>query len=93
MRGRVALSTVKIEYDSSRRLGGGFLRPVRTSLSAMGALFGQSISMLVTLVAVLLPWALVGGLIWWIVRRFRARRRRDAGDAIAQSELENGATE
>jgi len=89
MRGRVALSTIKVEYDSSRRLGGGFLRPVRSSLSAMGSLFGQSISVLVTLIAVLLPWALLGGLIWWIVRHIHARRRL----AVAQTEADSGATE
>jgi hypothetical protein len=89
MRGRVALSTVKIDYDSSRRLGGGFIRTIRSSFGAMGALFGQSISVLVTLVAILLPWGLLGGIVWWIIRSIRTRRRSAIGDNVVQSASED----
>jgi hypothetical protein len=76
MRGRVAMSAIEIQYQSSARLGGGFTEPLRDSFGMIGFLFAQSLSLLITAIAALLPWALVAGAGWWIWKRAVPRLRR-----------------
>ncbi|MET0374163.1 MAG: DUF4349 domain-containing protein [Rhizorhabdus sp.] len=79
-RGRVAMSTVELTY-ASNGAGGGFIAPLRSSFRTMSGFLGQSLALLIQLVAVLLPWLIVGGAIAFAVRWFRRRRRSpDAAD-------------
>lgn len=71
-RGRVAMSRLELGYQER---SGGFLAPLRHSASGLAAFFGQSLGMLLTLFATLLPWAAAGGLIYWVVRYIRRRFR------------------
>ena len=77
MRGRVAMSTMDVRYQSGSPLSGGFSEPVRDAFAEVAALTGKSIGMIVVLLAAVLPWAalLLAGL--WGVRRYR--RWRDTG--------------
>ena len=72
-RGRVAMSTFELSYQSDGALSGGFLGPLRSSFGTMGSFLGQSLSMLITLIAVLLPWTLLGGAAFFGVRAVRRR--------------------
>jgi hypothetical protein len=73
MRGRVAMSTITLRYESAGRLGGGFIDPLRQSFAQMGSLFGQSLGFIILLVAALLPWAILIGLLVLAVRTLRRR--------------------
>ncbi len=73
-RGRVAMSTFELSYETDGAIGGGFWDPLKSSLSTMGGFFGQSLAALITLIAFLLPWALVGGAIFALWRYVRRRR-------------------
>jgi hypothetical protein len=85
MRGRVAMSTINIRYESGSRLGGGFVDPLRRSVATMGNLFGESLGFIILLFAALLPWAvLIGGAfaIWrWVSRRLPRKRQNETGEA------------
>ena len=72
-RGRVDMSTFEISYQPESTIGGGFLKPLKASLGTMGGFLGQSMNMLITLLAVLLPWALLGTAILFGVRWVRQR--------------------
>jgi hypothetical protein len=74
-RGRVAMSTFEISYQADDAAG-GFIAPFKTSLQGMGSFFGQSVSLLITLIAVLLPWLVVGGGIAFGARWLRRRMSR-----------------
>lgn len=73
-RGRVAMSTVELTYDAGG-LGGGFTEPLRASFRTMAGFFGQSLALLIQLIAVLVPWAALGGAVAFGVHRLRRRRR------------------
>jgi hypothetical protein len=82
MRGRVSMSTFEIGYTSGAPLAGGVSDPLRDAFGGVGDLFGRSLALIITLIAALLPWALLGLLIWWaggLVRR--KMTRADADDA------------
>lgn len=73
-RGRVSMSTFEISYAPDG-VGAGFLETIDASFRDMGSFFAQSLSLLITLIAALLPWLVVGGGIAfgvrWLRRRFR----------------------
>jgi hypothetical protein len=73
-RGRVSMSTFEIRYEPDG-IGAGFGETLQASFRDMGSFFAQSLSLLITLVAALLPWLVVGGGIAfgvrWLRRRFR----------------------
>jgi len=73
MRGRVAMSTITLRYESAAPLGGGFIEPIRASFAQMGNLFGQSLGLIIMVVAALLPWAILVGLVLLAVRALRRR--------------------
>lgn len=73
MRGRVAMSTFEIGYTSATPLAGGVSDPLRDALGSMGDLFGRSLALIITLIAALLPWAILGLLIWWAALLLRRR--------------------
>jgi hypothetical protein len=88
MRGRVAMSTINIRYESGSPLGGGFTEPLRRSFATMGNLFGQSLGFIILLVAALLPWAILIGAAFAIWRWLRPRlpRKRHSGAAASAEE-------
>ncbi len=83
MRGRVAMSSIEIRYAGSD--SSGFLAPLRTSLHTMGEVAGASLAVLIQLIALALPWTLLGALLLFFHRRFGGRlatllRRPPAGE-------------
>ena len=63
--------------------------PVRDSLRDAAAMFLGAVGFIITLLAALLPWALLAGLALWIIRRFVPgwpRRRSPRGYAAAPVE-------
>jgi hypothetical protein len=85
MRGRVAMSTINLRYESAAPLGGGVLEPVRQAFADVGGLFGQSLGFIILLVAALLPWTIAAVIIflgWRWMRSgappFNLRRQAEA---------------
>lgn len=68
MRGRVAMSTIAIDYQSATAAG-GLWTPVRDAFASAGRIFGWSLAALISIAVVVLPWIAVIGLIAWLLRR------------------------
>ncbi|MDG6078757.1 DUF4349 domain-containing protein [Erythrobacter litoralis] len=68
MRGRVAYSTMTLEYEAGAPSQGGFVDPIRNALGSLASIFGNLIAFLLIVVTVLL---LVGLLLWGGIRAFR----------------------
>lgn len=75
-RGRVATSTFEISYHADGSAV-TFWEPLKSSTATMGSMFAGSIAMLITLVAALLPWLIVGGGIFYGVHWWRRRRSEE----------------
>ncbi|MES2498161.1 MAG: DUF4349 domain-containing protein [Pseudomonadota bacterium] len=75
-RGRVSMSTVEISYGADGAVGAGFWAPLKSSFRDMSGFFGQSLSLLIMLIAALLPWIVVAGGIFFGVRWLRPRFRK-----------------
>ena len=73
MRGRVSMSAIEVDYDAAG--GSGFFRPIREAGANLAQILGVSVAGLMVLVVGGLPWALVIGLIVWLLRRRRRQRR------------------
>lgn len=75
-RGRVSMSTFEISYspDAARA---GFGETIKASLNDMSSFFGQSLALLIVLVAALLPWLVLGGGVVFAVRWLRRRFRKE----------------
>ena len=86
MRGRVAMSTFEINYQSGAPLGGGFSDPLREAFAGIGALFGRSLALIITLIAAILPWALLLALLGWLYRLLASRLRRGHDDGSVDRE-------
>ena len=86
MRGRVAMSTFQIGYQSGAPLGGGFSDPIRDAFAGVGEMTGRNVAIAITLVAAILPWALLLALALWLYRRFRKPREAEAEDDVADAE-------
>jgi outer membrane murein-binding lipoprotein Lpp len=61
MRGRVAYSNMTVSYESGEPATGGFAEPIRSAWNSLGGIFGTMISLLIVLLAVLVP---LGLLVW-----------------------------
>ncbi|QTD57543.1 DUF4349 domain-containing protein [Parasphingorhabdus cellanae] len=84
MRGRVAYSTVIINYYSSAPGSGSFSGPIRESFNDISSMLGYSIGALITLIAVTLPWILLLALAIYLRRRFKGADRTFWGHKIKQ---------
>jgi len=67
MRGRVAYSTMTLEYEAGAPSQGGFVDPIRGALGSLATIFGNLIGFLLIAGAVVLP---IGLLIWGGIRLF-----------------------
>ena len=81
MRGRVSMSAVSIDYSSfGVAAPQGIWAPLGRSVTDFLGIVVFTIAAMVRLIAWLLPWVLVGGGLWWILRKRLpkiARRRSD----------------
>jgi hypothetical protein len=82
--GRVAMSTVEIGYDAVAPSVGAdnFGGQIGNAVTGSATAFVIALRGLLTLLIFLLPWALLGGAIWWLTRNFRrsARTRYESRD-------------
>lgn len=86
MRTRVATSRLDIDYRSEGQIAtDSVFRPVTDALRAALTVFMTSVGALITIAAVVLPFALIATpLVWWILRqRSAAKRLRRAEGAQA----------
>jgi hypothetical protein len=80
MRARVAMSALTIEYTSiTRAYASDTLRPLHRAVTGFIGYVVTGVADIITLVAIVLPWIVVGVPIVWLVVRAR-RRARGAGD-------------
>jgi hypothetical protein len=70
-------------YEETLETEGKLSAPVMSALSKTGEVLMNSVGVLITVVAALLPWALVLGLLAWPLRRVWRRRR--AAKALASA--------
>lgn len=85
-RGRVAMSTVDVDYSVSGPLSGGFFDPIRKTFATMSDGLGQSIANLIYAIVVTLPWLLALTMLIFTLRRLKILRnpfRRRAGKSGA----------
>lgn len=85
MRGRVAYSTVMINYQSGAPGSGGFTRPIREAFGGVASTLGYSVGAAVTLIAVTLPWILLLALAIYLRRRFKGADRGFWGRKLEQT--------
>ncbi len=82
MRGRVAMSSLTIDYSSPAQFGTSSHSPVASALGAVGNNVELVIALLITLASFLVPLAIViGPLVWWILRRGRIARQARRAEA------------
>lgn len=71
----LATTPVMFDYASSDAvLGFDNASPIGRAARTAGASFGAMIEVVLTALGALAPWALLGGAIFWLVRRFRPRK-------------------
>lgn len=68
MRGRVAYSTMTLEYEAGTPSQGGFMDPIRSAWGSLASIFGNLIAIFMVLGLVVLP---IGLLIWGVIRLFK----------------------
>lgn len=68
MRGRVAYSTMTLEYEAGTPSEGGFVDPIRNAWGSLATIFGNLIAILMVVGLVILP---IGLLVWGAVRLFK----------------------
>lgn len=82
MRGRVAYSTVLVNYRSGTPGSGGFTRPIREAFGDIASTLGYSVGAVISFVAILLPWILLLALAIYLRRRFKGADRTFWGRKI-----------
>lgn len=65
MRGRVAFSTMTLEYEAGTPSQGGFMDPIRSAWGSLASIFGNLIALMMLLVTVVAP---IGLLVWGAIR-------------------------
>lgn len=68
MRGRVAYSTMTLEYEAGTPSEGGFVDPIRNAWGSLATIFGNLIAILMVVGLVILP---IGLMVWGAVRLFK----------------------
>jgi hypothetical protein len=76
MRARVSMSTMDLDYQSRQvAVGGGTFSPLGEAFTGFFAVMARSLAALITLLAAVLPFALVLGPILYYGLKWRAKRR------------------
>jgi hypothetical protein len=71
---RVAVSTIALTLvEPGAAVRPGFGHPVKDAFARSLQVLSTSVAWLIYLVTFLVPWVLIVGLGWWVVRRVRAR--------------------
>jgi hypothetical protein len=78
MRGRVAYSNMTVTYESGKPATGGFAEPIRSAWNSLGGIFGTMISVLIVLLAVLVPLGLLGWAAYRLWRSLQSPRHEEA---------------
>ena len=68
MRGRVAYSTMTLEYEAGTPSEGGFVDPIRSAWGSLASIFGNLIALLMIVGLVILP---LGLFVWGLIRLFK----------------------
>jgi hypothetical protein len=76
MRGRVAMSAVEIDY-AARGAAPAAANPLAEALGQVVSTAASSLGAMILIVGISLPWAILGGLLFLLVRT--VRRRREIG--------------
>jgi hypothetical protein len=75
MRTRVDMSLLTLNYESSQRpVASDTFKPLVSALANFIGYIVQGIAVIITLIAVLIPWLIVGGLVVWALLWLRRRR-------------------
>ncbi len=75
MRTRVSMSALTLNYQSGpRAVASDTFEPLTRALAGFLGFLVQGLAAIVTLIAMLLPWGLLAGLIAWVVLGIRRRR-------------------
>jgi hypothetical protein len=75
MRTRVAMSELTIGYESApRAVASDTFEPLTDAFAGFTGILVRGVAMIVTLIAALIPWVLLIGLIVWLVLAWRKRR-------------------
>jgi hypothetical protein len=87
MRGRVAMSAVEIAY-AARGAAPDSPNPIVQAVDQVASTAASSLGAMILILGVVLPWALVGGLLFLAYRtvRRRAERAAEAGEALEPAE-------
>lgn len=78
LNGRVAMSTITIDYGAQAADSGSFGAQIADTLAESGSLFLIGLRTLLTVLIVLAPWALLFGPLIWLALRWRRKRRAAA---------------
>lgn len=85
MRGRVAYSTMTVNYEAGEPSSGGFSDPIRDAWGSIGSILGTIIGFLMLTFTVLIPFLLIGGmgvLIYRWSQRNKPRAERDGEGGV-----------
>lgn len=78
-----SLATTPVAFDYAANeaiLGFDNRSPVQKAFKASGHSFTTMISFVIVAIGILAPWAVLGGAIFWLVRRFRPKKAGAAGE-------------
>lgn len=74
MRRQISMSRIDAGYQSSAPQGSGAFAPVRSAVARAGQMLGASVGAAITFIVLVLPWALLLGLLVWAIRWWGRRR-------------------
>lgn len=78
-----SLATTPVAFDYAANeaiLGFDNRSPVQKAFKASGQSFTTMISFVIVAIGILAPWAVLGGAIFWLVRRFRPKKAGATGE-------------
>lgn len=93
LRTRVAMSRLEVSYQSPATIAGdSAFAPLAAAVTGAFRTLIQSLAVLVTLLAVILPFALIGApLGWWVLKRRRTLQARTTALKTTRAASENAA--
>jgi hypothetical protein len=79
MRGRVAMSSVEIAY-AARGQAPASTNPLAEALDRVGSTATSSLAAMILIVGIILPWGIVGGILFLLFRTVQRRREKQVDD-------------